>query len=69
VAKLRVHNFAVSVDGYAAGPGQNINHPLGVGGERPHEWVFKTQLGRARIGAEGVKLASTTTSSPPASQG
>ena len=32
--KLRVHNFAISVDGYGAGPSQSLDNPLGVGGER-----------------------------------
>ena len=36
--KLRVHNFAVSLDGFAAGPDQSIDNPLGVGGTRLHEW-------------------------------
>ena len=31
--KLRVHNFSVSLDGYAAGVDQGIDEPLGVGGE------------------------------------
>jgi hypothetical protein len=35
--KLRVHNFAISLDGYAAGPNQSHDHPLGVGGEKLHE--------------------------------
>jgi urease accessory protein len=29
---LRVHNFCVSVDGYGAGPGQDRDNPIGVGG-------------------------------------
>ena len=40
MARVRVHNFAMSVDGYAAGPDQSELHPLGVGGTRLHEWVF-----------------------------
>lgn len=32
--KVRVHNLAMSLDGYAAGPDQSLDHPLGVGGER-----------------------------------
>ncbi|WP_427018857.1 dihydrofolate reductase family protein [Pseudarthrobacter sp. P1] len=51
--KLRVHNFAMSLDGYAAGPHQDINHPLGVGGERLHEWVFSTAAGRRMVGGDG----------------
>jgi dihydrofolate reductase len=40
MAKLRVHNLSISLDGYAAGPDQGPDHPLGVGGERLHEWIF-----------------------------
>ena len=31
--KLRVHCFAISLDGYGAGPDQGLDNPLGVGGE------------------------------------
>jgi dihydrofolate reductase len=51
--KLRVHNFAMSVDGYIAGPHQSIDNPLGVGGRRLHDWVFATRFGREMIGEEG----------------
>ncbi|MDE1953834.1 MAG: dihydrofolate reductase family protein [Betaproteobacteria bacterium] len=30
MTKLRVQNFAVSLDGYAAGPDQDLQNPLGV---------------------------------------
>jgi dihydrofolate reductase len=40
VTELRVHNFSVSLDGYAAGPDQNEANPLGTGGELLHDWVF-----------------------------
>jgi hypothetical protein len=36
--KLRVHNFSISLDGYAAGPDQGPEHPLGVG-RRPSAQV------------------------------
>jgi dihydrofolate reductase len=51
--KLRVHNFAISIDGYAAGPGQDIDNPLGVGGLRLHEWVFATRAWNQRQGTDG----------------
>jgi len=51
--KLRVHNMAMSLDGYVAGPDQGVDDPLGVGGTRLHEWVFETRSGRAMIGEEG----------------
>jgi len=51
MAKLRVHNFAISVDGYGAGPDQRLEDPLRAGGPRLHEWVFETRTGREMIGA------------------
>ena len=53
MAKLRVHNFAISLDGYAAGPKQSIENPLGVGGSRLHEWVFATRSGAQMLGTDG----------------
>ena len=29
--RLRVHSFAISLDGYGACPNQDLNNPLGVG--------------------------------------
>jgi dihydrofolate reductase len=51
--KLRVHNFSISIDGYAAGPKQDVDNPLGVRGLDLHEWVFKTRYWRERQGEEG----------------
>jgi dihydrofolate reductase len=51
--KLRVHNFCISLDGYGAGPGQNLTDPLGAGGEQLHEWFFATRTGRAIMGRDG----------------
>jgi hypothetical protein len=51
--KLRVHNIAVSVDGYAAGPDQSLDNPLGVGGTRLHEWAFATRSAREMHGMDG----------------
>jgi dihydrofolate reductase len=53
MAKLCVRGLAVSLDGYAAGPHQDLEHPLGIDGERLHEWVFATRTGRGMIGEEG----------------
>ena len=53
MARLRVHNFAVSLDGYGAGPDQSTDNPLGIGGTRLHEWVFKTRSGRRMLGMTG----------------
>ena len=51
--KLRVHNFSVSIDGYGAGPGQDIDNPLGVDGLKLHEWVFETRAWHSRQGTDG----------------
>jgi hypothetical protein len=53
MAEVRVHNFSVSLDGYAPGPDQSLANPLGVGGERLHEWVFTTRGGRQMMGEGG----------------
>ena len=50
--KLRVHNIAISLDGYAAGPDQSLDNPLGVGGRRLHEWAFRTRTFRRKSGQE-----------------
>ena len=42
-SKLVVRCFGVSADGYGAGPNQDIDNPLGVGGMALHEWVFPTR--------------------------
>jgi dihydrofolate reductase len=51
--KLRVHNMAISLDGYGAGPDQSLDNPLGVGGTQLHDWVFETRTGREMIGVDG----------------
>ena len=51
--KLRVHGFSLSLDGYGAGPNQDIDNPLGVGGRALHEWAFATRTFRRMFGTEG----------------
>jgi dihydrofolate reductase len=51
--RLRVHNLSISLDGYAAGPAQDVEHPVGIGGHALHEWIFKTAYGQAMIGGSG----------------
>ena len=51
--KLRVLNYAMSLDGFVAGPDQGIDAGLGVGGERLHDWVFETKSGREMMGKTG----------------
>ncbi len=42
-SRLRVNAFGVSLDGYGAGPGQDLDNPMGVGGMVLHEWVLGTK--------------------------
>jgi dihydrofolate reductase len=51
--KLRVNGFSISVDGYGAGPNQNLDNPLGVGGLALHEWAFATRTFRQMFRADG----------------
>ncbi len=53
MSRLRVHNFAVSIDGYGAGPGQNRENPLGEGGMALHEWAFATRTIQRMFGKDG----------------
>lgn len=41
--KLRVESFTMSLDGFGAGPDQDINNPLGVGGTSLHGWAMPTR--------------------------
>ena len=43
MAKLRVHCFTISADGYGAGPHQSLDQPLGIGGEDLHQWMIPTR--------------------------
>jgi len=43
MSKLRVESFTISLDGFGAGPEQDLNHPLGVGGTALHGWAMATK--------------------------
>ena len=52
--KLRVESFTISLDGFGAGPDQDVNHPLGVGGTALHGWAIPTRtFQKALFGNEG----------------
>lgn len=51
--RLRVHSFALSIDGYGAGPNQTLNDPLGVGGIDLMEWFFHTRVWRQTHAQDG----------------
>ena len=60
MSKIEVRNFSISIDGFGAGPSQDLANPLGVGGTAVHQWAFATrtfhrmhQQGGGAAGAEG----------------
>ncbi len=53
MARVRVHNFTISLDGYGAGPRQSLENPLGVGAESLHEWYVGTRTFRRMHGGTG----------------
>lgn len=53
MSQVRVHNFSVSLDGFATGSGQSLDAPFGHAGGRLHEWFFKTRTFRAMHGESG----------------
>jgi dihydrofolate reductase len=52
MAKLRVQSFGVSLDGYSAGPDQDLKHPLGVNGFELMEWFLNTRVWRHMHGQD-----------------
>lgn len=55
MSKLRVHAFSISLDGYGAGPNQDLDNPLGVGGMALHEWAFATRAFAETHGSDGTE--------------
>jgi dihydrofolate reductase len=45
--------ISISLDGFAAGPNQSLENPLGEGGPRLHEWVIATASWREQHGMTG----------------
>ncbi len=62
MARVRIHNLSISLDGFATGEGQSFESPFGHAGHRLHEWMFATQFGQQQIlgeagGTDGVDNA------------
>jgi dihydrofolate reductase len=49
----RVHNFSISLDGFATGEPQSADAPFGHAGERLHEWLFATRFWHQMVGTPG----------------
>jgi len=44
MSRVKVAAFSVSIDGFGAGPRQDLQNPLGVRGTELHTWLFHTEL-------------------------
>ena len=53
MSRVRVLSFALTLDGYSAGPDQSLQNPLGVGGFEMMEWFMHTRAWRAMQGQPG----------------
>ncbi|MEI9980010.1 MAG: dihydrofolate reductase family protein [Edaphobacter sp.] len=53
MAKVRVAAFSISLDGFGAGPSQDLNNPLGVRGLELHQWFFNTEAFKKMHGQTG----------------
>jgi dihydrofolate reductase len=50
MSKVRINSFAISIDGYGAGPNQNLQNPLGLNGPELMEWFFHSRVWRQMHG-------------------
>jgi hypothetical protein len=50
--------ISMSLDGFVAGPNQSVENPLGVGGERLHEWVVPLRSFKAIHGKPGGEVTA-----------
>ena len=53
MTKVRVAGFAISLDGFGAGPEQSLENPLGKRGTELHRWFFETKTFKAMVGGSG----------------
>jgi dihydrofolate reductase len=56
MSRLTVNCFSLSLDGYGAGPHQDLSNPLGVGGMELHAWLFGTRTFKAMTGESGGEV-------------
>jgi dihydrofolate reductase len=66
MSRLIVKTFSISLDGYGAGPAQDLEHPVGVGGLELFDWFLQTRTWRA---THGLPDGSTDIDDQVAAQG
>jgi dihydrofolate reductase len=53
MSRTRIHNFSISLDGFATGEGQAADAPFGHAGHRLVQWLFATRFGAPILGRTG----------------
>jgi dihydrofolate reductase len=53
MTRTRIHNFSISLDGFATGEGQAADAPFGHAGHRLVQWLFATRFGAPILGRTG----------------
>jgi dihydrofolate reductase len=53
MSRTRIHNFSISLDGFATGEGQAADAPFGHAGHRLVQWMFATRFGAPILGRTG----------------
>lgn len=53
MGKVKVIGFSVSLDGFGAGPNQDMDNPIGIRGHEVHNWMFPTRAFQKMIGKDG----------------
>ena len=69
MSRVRIHNFSISLDGFATGEGQALDTPFGHAGHRLHEWMMATRFARREVlgeqgGTEGFDDAMAVRHGP-----
>lgn len=62
MSRVRIHNFSISLDGFATGENQTLEAPFGHAGHRLHQWMFATRFAHSTVlgqpgGTEGFDHA------------
>jgi dihydrofolate reductase len=58
MSELKIRSFAISLDGFGAGPNQSLQNPMGEGGGGLHQWfrgtrTFQRMIGNESAGSDG----------------
>jgi len=53
MSKVRVAAFSISLDGFGAGPRQEVDRPLGIRGFELHTWFLNTEAVKKIHGQNG----------------